>query len=96
MRAFLSRMSKIYLLLMHLPWLACTVCHLFFTIFWFPFPLWLALPRDWTLLNSGLCFSLAHPFSCYPILPYYSIIPTVKSFASILLDVFGPTVLFFS
>ena len=81
---------------MRLPWLACIVCHSFFTIFWFPFRLWLALPRDWTLLDGGLCFSLAYPFSCYPLLPYYSIIPAMKSFASILLGLFGPAVLFFS
>ena len=31
-----------------------------FTIFWFPFPFWLALLRDWALLNSGLYFSSAH------------------------------------
>ena len=65
-RAFLPRMSKIYLLLMRLPWLACTVCRLFFTIFWFPFPLWLALLRYWVLLNGGLCSSLAHHFSATP------------------------------
>ena len=31
-----------------------------FTIFWFPFPFWLALLRDWALLDSGLYFSSAH------------------------------------
>ena len=79
---------------MRLPWLACTVCHLFFTVFWFPFPLWLALPRDWALLDSGLCFPSAHPFSYYHLLPYHSIIPTAKLFASILLGLFRPAVYF--
>ena len=32
-RASLPCMSKICLLLMHLPWLACTVCHPFFLLF---------------------------------------------------------------
>ena len=53
---------------MHLPWLACTVCRPCFTLFWFPFPLWLALLKDRALLDSGLCFSSAHPFSCYHLL----------------------------
>ena len=66
-------------------WLACIVCHPFLTILWFPFPLWLALLRDWALLDNGLFFSPAHPFSCYPLLPYHSIIPIAKLFASILL-----------
>ena len=44
------------------------------------------------MFNGGLCFSLAHPFFCYPLLSYYSIIPVVKLFASILLGLFGPTV----
>ena len=52
------------------------------------FLLWLALLRDWALLNGGLCFSLAHPFSRYPLLPYYSIILSMKLFASILLGLF--------
>ena len=64
---------------MRLPWLACTICHSFLTIFWFSFPLWLALLRDWALLDSGLYFSSAHPFSCYPFLPYYSIILVVRN-----------------
>ena len=76
-------------MLMHLSWLACTVCHSFFTIFWFPFPLWLALLRDWALLDGGLYFSSAHPFSYYHLLPYHSIIPAAKLFASILLGLFG-------
>ena len=59
-----------------------------------PFPLWLALLRDWALLDGGLYFSLAHPFSYYHFLPYYSIIPVVKLFASILLGLFGPAVYF--
>ena len=77
---------------MRLPWLACTICRSFFTIFWFPFPLWLTLLKDRALLDGGLCFSLAYPFSCYPLLPYYSIIPAVKLFASILLGLFKPAV----
>ena len=44
------------------------------------------------MLDGGLYFSLAHPFSCYPLLPYYSIIPTIKLFASILLGLFRPAV----
>ena len=74
---------------MHLPWLAYIVCRPFLTIFKFPFPLWLALLRDWALLNGVLCFSLVHPFSCCHLLSYHSIIPVAKLFASILL---GPTV----
>ena len=89
-RASLPCMSKICLLLMRLPWLVCTVCHPFLTIFWFPFPLWLALPRDWALLDSGLCFSSTHPFSCYHLLPYHSIISAAKLFASILLFILLP------
>ena len=89
MRASLPCISKICLLLMHLPWLACTVCRPFFTLFWFPFPLWLALLKDRALLDSGLCFSSAHPFSCYHLLPYHSIIPAAKLLASIFLGLFG-------
>ena len=85
-------MSKICLLLMRLPWLTCTICYPFFTIFWFPFPLWLALLRDWALLDGGLYFSSAHPFSYYHLLPYHSIIPAAKLFASILLGLFGPAI----
>ena len=85
-------MSKVCLLLMHLRWLACTVCSSFLTIFLFPFPLWLALLKDWALLDGGLCFSSTHHFSCYPFLPYYPIIPTVKLFALILLGLFRPIV----
>ena len=70
---------------MRLPWLACTVCRPFLTIFWFPFLLWLAHLRDWALLDGGLCLSLAHHFFCYQLLPCHSIIPTAKLFASILL-----------
>ena len=77
---------------MHLPWLACIVCRTFLTILWFPFPLWLALLRDWALLDGGLCFSSAHPFSCYHFLQYHSIIPAAKLFASILLGLFGPAI----
>ena len=87
-----SYVSKICLLLMHLPWLAYIVCRTFFTILWFPFPLWLALLRDWALLDGGLCFSSAHPFSCYHFLQYHSIIPAAKLFASILLGLFGPAI----
>ena len=64
----------------------------FLTIFWFPFPLWFALLQDWALLDGGLCFFLAYPFSCYHFLPYHFIIPATKLFASILLGFFGPTV----
>ena len=73
---------------MHLLWLACTVYHPFFTIFWFPFFLWLAPLRGWALLDGGLCLSSAHPFFCYHLLPCHSIIPTAKLFASILLGLF--------
>ena len=48
--------------------------------------------RGWALLVGGLCFSLAHPFSCYHLLPYHSIIPTAKLFASIMLGLFRPVV----
>ena len=68
-------------------WPAQFVVH-FLTIFWFLFPLWLALPMDWALLDDGLCFSPAHPFSCYRLPPYPFIIPTTKLFASILLGLF--------
>ena len=92
MCASLPCMSKICLLLMRLPWLACIVCRSFLTIFWFPFPLWLAPLRGWALLDGELCFSSAHPFSYYHLLPYYSIILAAKSFSSILLGPFGPAV----
>ena len=59
-------MSKICLLLIHLPWLTCAFCCPFLTIFWFPFPLWLALLRGWTLLDGGLCLSSTHPFFLLP------------------------------
>ena len=74
---------------MCLPWLACIVYCLFFTIFWFTFPLWHTLLRDWALLNGGLCFSPAHPFSCYHLLQYHSIIPTAKLFC---LSLVGPAI----
>ena len=80
---------------MRLSWLACTVCHPFFTVFLFPFPLWLTLLKDWALLDGGLCFSSAHPFSCYHLLPYqwyHSIISDAKLFSSILLSLFGSAV----
>ena len=77
---------------MRLPWLACTVCRPFLTIFWFSFPLWLALLRGLALFDGGLCFSSAHHFSCYHLLPYHSISPAMKLFASILLGLFGPAV----
>ena len=74
---------------MRLPWLACIVCLPLFTIFQFLFPLWLALLRNWALLDGGLCFSSAYPFSCYHLLPYHFIIPVEKLFVSILLGLFG-------
>ena len=77
---------------MRLLWLACTVCHPFLTIFWFPFPLWLTPLRGWALLDGGLCLSSAHPFFCYHLLPCHFIIPAAKLFASILLGLFGPAV----
>ena len=48
-----------------------------------------ALPRDWALLDGGLCFSSAHLFSYYHLLPYHSIIPVAKLFVTILLGLFG-------
>ena len=63
-----------------------------FDYFLVPLPLWLALPKDWALLDGGLCFSLAYPFSCYHLLPYHSITSAVKLFALILLGLFGPAV----
>ena len=77
---------------MHLPWLACTVCRPFLTIFWFPFLLWLAPLKSWALLDGGLCLSSAYSFSYYHLLPYHSIIPAAKLFAPILLGFFGPAI----
>ena len=82
-------MSKICLLLIRLLWLTCTVCRSFLTIFWFPFLLWFAPLRGWALLDGGLCLSSAHPFFCYHLLPFHSIIPAAKLFASISLGLFG-------
>ena len=79
-RASLPCTSKIYLLFMRLSWLVCTVCRPFLTIFWFPFPLWLALFGAGPHLMVGFAFSSAHPSSCYYLLPYHSIIPTAKLF----------------
>ena len=75
-------MSTICLLLMHLQWLAYIVCHPFFTIFRAPL-------KGWALLDDGLCLSSTHPFFCYHLLPYHSIIHVVKLFALILLGLFG-------
>ena len=75
MRASFPCMSKICLLLMRLPWLACIVYRPSLTIFWFPFPLLLAPLRGWALLDGGLCLSSAHPFFLLPspaILLYHS------------------------
>ena len=88
-RAFFPCMSKICLLLMRLPWLACTVCRLFLTSFWFLFPLCLAPLKVWALPDGGVCLSSTHHFSCYHLLPYHSIIPVAKLFALILLGLFG-------
>ena len=66
----------------------------FLTIFWFPFLLWLAPLRGWALLDGGLYLSSTHPFFCYHLLPYHSIIPAAKLFAPILLGLFGPVVYF--
>lgn len=75
---------------MRLPWLACTVCRQFFTIFsGFSFLLWLALFRGWALLGDGFCFSSAHPFSSCHLLPYHSIIPAAKLFC---LNLTGPAI----
>ena len=41
---------------MRLLWLAYTVCHPFLTIFWFPFPLWLALFGVGPRLMVGFAF----------------------------------------
>ena len=38
----------------------------FLTIFWFPFPLWLSLLKDWALLDGGLCFFFSPPFFLLP------------------------------
>ena len=48
--------SKICLLLMRLPRLVCIVCCLFLIIFWFLFPLWLALFRAGPCLMVVLLF----------------------------------------
>ena len=65
-RASLPCMSKVCLLLMRLPWLACTVCRSFLTIFWFPFPFMACPIRDWALLDGGLCFFFSPPFFLLP------------------------------
>ena len=79
-RASLPCASKICLLLMRLPRLVCIVCCPFLTIFWFLFPLWLALFGVGPYLMVGFAFSSAHPSSCYYLLPYHSIIPAAKLF----------------
>ena len=71
-RASLPCMSKVCMLLMRLPWLACTVCRPFLTIFWFPFPLWLALfglglAWRWALLSFSPPFFLLPS----PVIPLY-------------------------
>ena len=85
-------MSKICLLLMCLPWLACTVCCLFLTIFWFPCPLWLAIFRAGPCLMVGFAFSSAHLFpaiiSCHTALS----VLLRSCFALIWLGFFGPAV----
>ena len=63
-----------------------------FDYFLVPLSFMVALLRDWALLDDGLCFSSAHPFSCYHLLPYHSIIPVAKLFVLILLGLFGPIV----
>ena len=77
-RASLLYASKICLLLMRLPRLVCRVCRPFLTIFWFLFTLWLALFEVRPCLMVGFTFSSAHPFSCYYLLPYHSIVPIAK------------------
>ena len=63
-----------------------------FDYFLVPLSFMVALLRDWALLDDGLCFSSAHPFSCYPLLQYHSIIPATKLFVLILLGLFGPAI----
>ena len=86
--------SKICLMLIRLPWLVCTVCHSFLTIFWFLFPLWLALFGAGPCLMVGFAFSSAHP-SCYYLLPYHSIVPAAKLFCFKLAGPFWDCHLFF-
>ena len=63
-----------------------------FDYFLVPLSFMAYLLRGWALLDGGLCLFSAHPFSYYHFLPYHSIIPAAKLFASILLDLFGPAV----
>ena len=86
-RVSFSCMSKICLLLMHLLWLTCIVCCPFLIIFWFFFPLWLALFGAGPCLIVGFAFSSAHHFFCYHLLSYHSIIPVAKLFC---LNLVGP------
>ena len=65
---------------------------------YFLFSLFLFLFYGLPYLGAGPCltvgFAFLQPtlFSYYHLLPYHSIIPTAKLFASILLGLFGPTV----
>ena len=54
------------------------------------------LIRGWALLDGGLCFSSAHPFSCYHLLPYHSIILATKLFCFNLVGPLWACRLFFS
>ena len=67
-------MSKICLLLICLPWLAYTIFRPFFTIFWLPFPLWLAPLRVGLCLTMGFAFLLPTLFpttiSCHTTLSF--------------------------
>ena len=87
--ASLPCVSKTCLLLMCLPWLACSICRSSLTVFQFPFLLWLALLRARPCLMMGFAFSFS-PFFSVTLLPYHSVIPAAKLFASILLGLFGP------
>ena len=74
MRASLPCMSKIYLLLICLPWLACTVFRPFLIIFWFPFPLWLHY------LGTGPCLTMGFAFLQPTLFPAIISCHTILSF----------------
>ena len=77
---------------MHLPWLAYTVYHLFLTIFWFSFPLWLALFGAGPCLTVGFAFLQPTIFpatiSCHTTLSFM----LWSCFALIWLGLFRPVV----
>ena len=77
---------------MCLSWLACTVCRLFLTIFWFPFLLWLALFGARPCLTVG--FAFLQPILFPVTISYHTTLSFLlwNCFASIWLDLFKPVV----